>query len=110
MSSEQDCLRLIAHGLPRSLLYEHIIAPEGRVHFAGEHASLHHAWIQRAIESGLKRRRRDPRDGGLVLLVRASALPTGAAVGAASPDYGCPGPTRPAVIPRVVRPLRTAGR
>ena len=35
-------------------LHEHIIAPEGRVHFAGEHASLGHAWIQGAIESGLR--------------------------------------------------------
>jgi monoamine oxidase len=38
----------------QTLLYEHIIAPEGRIHFAGEHASLHHAWIQGAIESGLR--------------------------------------------------------
>ena len=29
-------------------------APEGRIHFAGEHASLAHAWIQGAIESGLR--------------------------------------------------------
>jgi monoamine oxidase len=35
-------------------LYEAIIAPEGRIHFAGEHASLAHAWIQGAIESGLR--------------------------------------------------------
>jgi monoamine oxidase len=38
----------------QGLLHEHIIAPEGRVHFAGEHASLAHAWIQGAIESGLR--------------------------------------------------------
>lgn len=38
----------------QSLLYDHIIAPEGRIHFAGEHASLQHAWIQGAIESGLR--------------------------------------------------------
>ena len=38
----------------QSLLYPHIIAAEGRLHFAGEHASLHHAWIQGAIESGLR--------------------------------------------------------
>ena len=38
----------------QSLLYQHIIAPEGRLHFAGEHASLFHAWIQGAIESGLR--------------------------------------------------------
>ncbi|HUF37308.1 MAG TPA: flavin monoamine oxidase family protein [Anaerolineales bacterium] len=35
-------------------LHDHIIAPEGRIHFAGEHASLSHAWIQGAIESGLR--------------------------------------------------------
>jgi monoamine oxidase len=35
-------------------LYETITAPEGRVWFAGEHASLAHAWIQGAIESGLR--------------------------------------------------------
>jgi len=35
-------------------LYSHIIEPEGRLHFAGEHASLAHAWIQGAIESGLR--------------------------------------------------------
>lgn len=38
----------------QSLLHEHIIAPEGRIHFAGEHASLAHAWIQGAIEAGLR--------------------------------------------------------
>lgn len=35
-------------------LYRHIIAPEGRLHFAGEHASLAHGWIQGAVESGLR--------------------------------------------------------
>lgn len=30
-----------------------IVKPEGRIHFAGEHCSLYHAWIQGAIESGL---------------------------------------------------------
>lgn len=38
----------------QSRLYETIIAPEGRIYFAGEHASLAHAWIQGAIESGLR--------------------------------------------------------
>ncbi len=38
----------------QTLLYEQIKAPEGRIHFAGEHTSLHHAWIQGAIESGLR--------------------------------------------------------
>jgi monoamine oxidase len=31
-----------------------ITQPEGRVHFAGEHCSLHHAWIQGALESGIR--------------------------------------------------------
>ena len=35
-------------------LYKDIIAPEGRIHIAGEHASLEHAWIQGAIGSGLR--------------------------------------------------------
>jgi monoamine oxidase len=30
-----------------------IVRPEGRIHFAGEHCSLYHAWIQGALESGL---------------------------------------------------------
>jgi monoamine oxidase len=38
----------------QSLLHDQIIASEGRIHFAGEHASLAHAWIQGAIESGLR--------------------------------------------------------
>jgi len=37
----------------QTLLHDHIVSPEGRVFFAGEHASLAHAWIQGAIESGL---------------------------------------------------------
>ncbi len=35
-------------------LQEHIVSPEGRIHFAGEHTSSDHAWIQGAIESGLR--------------------------------------------------------
>jgi monoamine oxidase len=38
----------------QTLLHKEIIRPEGRIHFAGEHASLYHAWIQGAIESGLR--------------------------------------------------------
>jgi monoamine oxidase len=36
-----------------TLLHAHIVAPEGRIYFAGEHASLTHRWIQGAVESGL---------------------------------------------------------
>jgi monoamine oxidase len=35
-------------------LYQSIVAPEGPIHFAGEHASLKHFWIEGAIESGLR--------------------------------------------------------
>ena len=31
-----------------------IVRPEGRIHFAGEHCSLYHAWIQGALESGIR--------------------------------------------------------
>lgn len=34
-------------------LHRHIVAPEGRIYFAGEHASLTHAWMQGALESAL---------------------------------------------------------
>jgi monoamine oxidase len=38
----------------KTQLHEDIVAPEGRIHFAGEHASLQHAWIQGALESGIR--------------------------------------------------------
>jgi monoamine oxidase len=37
----------------QTLLHDEIVKPEGRIHFAGEHASLYRAWIQGAFESGL---------------------------------------------------------
>jgi monoamine oxidase len=38
----------------KTQLQQDIVAPEGRIHFAGEHCSLHHAWIQGALESGIR--------------------------------------------------------
>jgi monoamine oxidase len=35
-------------------LYPHIVAPEGPIHFAGEHASSKRTWIEGAVESGLR--------------------------------------------------------
>jgi len=35
-------------------LHEDIVSSHGRVHFAGEHASLQHAWIEGALESGIR--------------------------------------------------------
>lgn len=32
-------------------LHRHIVAPEGRIYFAGEHTSLTHTWMQGALES-----------------------------------------------------------
>ena len=37
-----------------SALHRHVISPEGRIFFAGEHASLAHTWMQGALESGLR--------------------------------------------------------
>jgi len=37
-----------------SALHRHLVAPEGRIYFAGEHASLTHTWMQGALESGLR--------------------------------------------------------
>ncbi|MEM7127799.1 MAG: FAD-dependent oxidoreductase [Chloroflexota bacterium] len=37
-----------------SALHEHIATPEGRIHFAGEHTSLTHSWMQGALESALR--------------------------------------------------------
>jgi monoamine oxidase len=36
-----------------SALHRHIVSPEGRIHFAGEHASLAHTWMQGALDSAL---------------------------------------------------------
>lgn len=38
----------------QTLLYDHIRSREGRIFFAGEHTSLAHAWIQGAVESGIR--------------------------------------------------------
>jgi len=35
-------------------LHPYIAAPEGRVHFAGEHTTLSHGWMKGAIESGIR--------------------------------------------------------
>ncbi|MBR1033213.1 FAD-dependent oxidoreductase [Bradyrhizobium liaoningense] len=35
-------------------LHDALVAPEGKVLLAGEHASMHHSWIQGGIESGLR--------------------------------------------------------
>lgn len=35
-------------------LYEHIVSPEGRIYFAGEHTSTNPAWMQSAVESSLR--------------------------------------------------------
>lgn len=38
----------------RAALHPYTATPEGRVHFAGEHTTLTHGWIQGAIESGIR--------------------------------------------------------
>lgn len=37
----------------RSVLHRHVVVPEGRIYFAGEHVSLAHTWMQGALESAL---------------------------------------------------------
>jgi monoamine oxidase len=34
--------------------YDVIRQPEGRIHFAGEHTSLDHRWIEGAVESAIR--------------------------------------------------------
>jgi monoamine oxidase len=34
-------------------LRRHLVAPEGRLFFAGEHISLTHTWMQGALDSAL---------------------------------------------------------
>jgi monoamine oxidase len=38
----------------RGVLYGDVVRPEGRIHFAGEHTSFEHGWMEGAIESGLR--------------------------------------------------------
>ena len=38
----------------QTALQSAILQPEGRIYFAGEHCSLYHAWIQGALESGIR--------------------------------------------------------
>jgi monoamine oxidase len=57
MWHEDDCAggayALFAPG-QQTQMHDTIQAPEGRIYFAGEHTALAHAWIQGAIESGLR--------------------------------------------------------
>jgi monoamine oxidase len=38
----------------QTTLHDDIAGPEGRLHFAGEHTTLQHAWVEGAVESGLR--------------------------------------------------------
>lgn len=53
---KEDPWALGAHSIgtrnQMTTLLPHLMKPEGRIHFAGEHASAYHGWIQGAIESG----------------------------------------------------------
>jgi len=46
------CFALFEPG-QQARLYPAMVAPEGRIYFAGEHVSLKHMWIEGAVESGL---------------------------------------------------------
>ena len=56
-------------------LHADIVASEGRVLFAGEHCSLYHAWIQGALESGIRAAQQ---------IHEAPAVAEGAALGSAA--------------------------
>lgn len=47
------CFTLFTPGQSRDLA-DIIGAPEGRIHFAGEHTSSFHGWIEGAVESGIR--------------------------------------------------------
>jgi monoamine oxidase len=32
-------------------LHRHVVAPDGRIYFAGEHCSRSHSWMQGALDS-----------------------------------------------------------
>ncbi len=49
------------------------LRPEGRILFAGEHCSLYHAWIQGALESGIRAARLIHEDGVAAAAAEAAA-------------------------------------
>ena len=53
VSDEEEFERAGVVPEQQTQLQADIVKPEGRIHFAGEHCSLYHAWIQGALESGL---------------------------------------------------------
>ena len=57
-------------------LHDDIVRREGRILFAGEHCSLHHAWIQGALESGI-RAAREIHEASAVMSPQASTIGEG---------------------------------
>ncbi|TGB05151.1 flavin monoamine oxidase family protein [Halobacillus salinus] len=47
------CFTLFTPGQSRDI-EENLATPEGRLHFAGEHTSSFHGWIEGAVESGIR--------------------------------------------------------
>ena len=56
-----------------AMLYDDIIRPEGLLHFAGQHASVEHGWIEGAIESGLREAQATPDDSKLWNVARSAS-------------------------------------
>ena len=72
----------------QSELQADILRPEGRILFAGEHCSLYHAWIQGALESGIRAARPSTR-------TRSRRRPRGSRARRPVPRSGCrPGSAR----------------
>ncbi|XP_068098867.1 L-amino-acid oxidase-like [Hyperolius riggenbachi] len=55
-SLDSNSMGAFAHFIPYQYIYmyEHLSQPEGRIHFAGEHTSAPHGWIDTAIKSGIR--------------------------------------------------------
>jgi monoamine oxidase len=49
-----QCAHAIGNRNQMTQLLPEIMRSEGRIHFAGEHASAYHGWMQGAIESGAR--------------------------------------------------------
>jgi monoamine oxidase len=60
----------------QSTLWPYIASPDDRVYFAGEHTTLQHAWIEGALESGIRAAIEANTEAGQVRPLRKEKLPT----------------------------------
>ena len=60
----------------QSTLWPHIASPDGNVYFAGEHTTLQHAWIEGALESGIRAAIESNTDAGQLKPLTKAKPPT----------------------------------